>query len=86
MVLANAHMASAGEMTPDLARLLELSGGVNVTIAAATKKNGNIDRKKADRMIDPHGYFAKNKRKNRLREYLATVEADRQIGPSTPLN
>jgi hypothetical protein len=67
------------EMTPELARLLELSGGVNVTIAAATKRDGNIDRKKADRMIDPHGYFAKNKRKNRLREYLALVEAAKML-------
>ena len=29
--------------------------------------------RKADRMLDPHDYFGKNKRKNRLREYLAQV-------------
>jgi len=59
----------------DLARLLELSGGKNVTIADATDQGGNINRKKADRMLDPHDYFGKNKRKNRLHEYLTEIEA-----------
>lgn len=27
------------------------------TIASATKKNGEIDRNKANRIVDPHGYF-----------------------------
>lgn len=58
----------------DLQRLLELSGGKNVTIVGATKRNGNIDRKKADRILDPHDYFGKNKRKNKLREYLRFIE------------
>ena len=58
----------------DLKRLLELSGGKNVTIADASSKTG-IDRKKADRILDPHNYFEKNKRKyGRLHEYLDKVE------------
>jgi hypothetical protein len=65
-------------MDPDLLRLLELSGGLNVTIADATKRDGNIDRKKADRILDPHNYFGKNKRHSRLKEYLAQVEARSQ--------
>lgn len=64
-------------MTSDLDRLLELSGGKNVTIVGATKSDGNIDRGKADRILDPHDYFGKNKRQNRLKEYVAQVEADR---------
>jgi hypothetical protein len=51
------------------------SPGKNVTIAAATKPGGMIDRKKADRILDPHGYFEKNKRQ--IREYLAQVEKER---------
>jgi hypothetical protein len=39
------------------------SAGQNVTIADATKSNGGIDRRKADRMLDPHNYFGKNKRR-----------------------
>jgi hypothetical protein len=62
----------------DLARLIELSGGKNVTIAAATERSGNINRKKADRILDPHNYFGKNKRHNHLREYLAKVETTRR--------
>ena len=58
----------------DLKRLLELSGGKNVTIAAATERSGNINRRKADRILDPHNYFGKNKRRNHLREYLDKVE------------
>ena len=58
----------------ELRRILELSGGKNVTIAAATERGGNINRRKADRMLDPHDYFGKNKRHNHLREYLAQVE------------
>jgi hypothetical protein len=59
----------------DLQRLIELSGGKNVTIADATSKKG-IDRNKADRILDPHDYFGRNKRKyGRLHEYLAMVEA-----------
>ena len=61
----------------DLERLLELSGGKNVTIAAATERSGNINRKAADRILDPHDYFGQNKRKNHIREYLAQVESDR---------
>lgn len=34
------------------------------TIAIATKSNGNINRKTADRILDPQGYFEKNKRAN----------------------
>jgi len=54
----------------DLRRYLKLvetkkSGGKNVTIDDATKSSGDIDRKKADRMLDPHDYFGKNKRKMR---------------------
>lgn len=60
----------------DLERLLELSGGKNVTIADATERSGNINRKAADRILDPHDYFGKNKRQNHLREYLTQVESD----------
>ena len=55
----------------DLRRYLKLveknpSGGKNVTIANATKSTGEIDRRKADRMLDPHDYFGKNKKKNHI--------------------
>lgn len=33
------------------------------TIASATDSKGNVSRAKADRIADPKGYFAKNKRK-----------------------
>lgn len=29
---------------------------------SATDSNGNVDRAKANQMVDPRGYFAKNKR------------------------
>jgi hypothetical protein len=32
------------------------------TIASATGPHGKIDRAKANQMVDPRGYFAKNKR------------------------
>ena len=32
------------------------------TIISATDSNGQIDRTKANKMVDPKGYFAKNKR------------------------
>jgi hypothetical protein len=32
------------------------------TIASATGPHGKIDRNKANQMVDPRGYFAKNKR------------------------
>jgi len=35
-----------------------------MTITAATSHN-NIDRAKADKILDPKGYFAKNKKKLR---------------------
>jgi hypothetical protein len=54
------------------------SAGKNVTIADATGRGGMIDRKKANRMLDPHDYFGKNKRKNGLREYLRRVELERR--------
>ena len=31
------------------------------TIRSVTTKSGNIDRRKAQRLQDPHGYFAKAK-------------------------
>lgn len=39
------------------------------TIKTATGKQGQINRKTSDRIIDPHGYFAKNRRQ-------ATAEND----------
>ena len=63
-------------------RLLELAGvAKGPTIASATERSGNINRTTADRIIDPRGYFAKNKRKNRkvredsVRHYLQVVES-----------
>lgn len=32
------------------------------TIASATDAKGNVSRAKADKIADPRGYFAKNKR------------------------
>lgn len=32
------------------------------TIASATDSKGNVSRAKADKIADPKGYFAKNKR------------------------
>lgn len=32
------------------------------TIASATDSHGNVSRAKADKIADPRGYFAKNKR------------------------
>jgi len=46
-----------------LHHLFESKGLKIVTIASATKANGNIDRAKADRILDPRGYFEKNKHK-----------------------
>jgi len=60
----------------NLKRLLELSGGKNVTIANATERGGNINRKAADRILDTHDYFGKNKRKNHFREYLEIIEGE----------
>jgi hypothetical protein len=34
------------------------------TIASATGRGGQINRKTADRILDPKGYFEKNKRRN----------------------
>ncbi len=45
----------------ELDRLLELS---NITIVSATERDGEINRKKANQMVDPHGYFQKNKNEN----------------------
>ena len=33
------------------------------TIMSATDSNGQVDRAKADTMVDPRVYFAKNKRR-----------------------
>lgn len=67
-------------------RLLELAGiAKGPTIVSATERSGNVNRKTADRILDPKGYFEKNKQKNfhgksvnevqhGLREYLAMVE------------
>ena len=66
-------------MTDDLKRLLELSGGKNVTIADATERGGNINRHAADRILDPHDYFGKNKRKNHFREYLEIIEGQKSL-------
>ena len=46
-----------------LRRLLELAGIKAPTIASATQSDGNINRKTTDRILDPRGYFEKNKRK-----------------------
>ena len=44
-----------------------------VTIKSATTAKG-IDRKKADRILDPHGYFEKNKRATRRKMREATED------------
>jgi hypothetical protein len=47
----------------ELIRLLELAGMKAPTIvSASTEKDGGINRTTADRIIDPKGFFAKNKR------------------------
>lgn len=66
----------------DYQRLLELAGiAKGPTIADATERSGNINRTTSDRIIDPRGYFAKNKRQlhkkvreDSLHRYLADVE------------
>jgi hypothetical protein len=35
------------------------------TIASATGREGKINRNTADRMVDPRGYFARNKRRTK---------------------
>jgi hypothetical protein len=35
------------------------------TIASATGRDGKINRNTADRMVDPRGYFARNKRRTK---------------------
>jgi hypothetical protein len=56
------------------------SGGKNVTIADATGRGGMIDRKKADRILDPHHYFHSKwpSKPSKLREYLKRVEHERR--------
>lgn len=48
-------------METSISRLLELAKVP--TIASATERSGNINRKTADRILDPQGYFEKNKHK-----------------------
>ena len=36
-----------------------------VTIASATDSHGQVNRTKANSMVDPRGYFAKNKRQSK---------------------
>jgi hypothetical protein len=46
----------------DFTRLLELAGVKWPTIVSATKSSGEIDRKKADKMVDPRGWFPATKK------------------------
>lgn len=47
----------------NLIRLLELAGvAKGPTIVSATKSDGEIDRHQADMMVDPKGYFERNKK------------------------
>ena len=71
-------------------RLLELAGvAKGPTIADATERSGNINRTTSDRIIDPRGYFAKNKRKihkvheDGVRRYLQVVEKAKPYGTVT---
>lgn len=64
-------------------RVLELAGVKHVpTIRSATEPSGNINRRTADRIIDPRGYFAQNKRKlgkrSMFREVLQQVIDERR--------
>ena len=42
------------------------------TIKSATGPHGQINRKTSDRIVDPHGYFAKNKRAIKKRRFRPT--------------
>lgn len=65
-------------------RLLELAGVKAPTIASATERSGNINRKTADRILDPRGYFEKNKRKTRGRVTEAGMGTE-MAHPTMPL-
>lgn len=41
------------------------------TIMSATDSNGHVDRAKANQMVDPRGYFAKNKRRLKKKSVVA---------------
>lgn len=69
-----------------ISRILELAGiHQGPTIASAsTAKNGGINRRTANRMVDPRGYFQKNKNKNfhgkgSFYEVLSKVETERSL-------
>lgn len=44
-----------------------------VTIASATDNHGNVNRTKANKMVDPRGYFAKNKRLSKKKSQNSPV-------------
>jgi hypothetical protein len=71
-------------MNTSLQRLLELAGIKAPTIASATERSGNINRKTADRILDPRGYFEKNKRKNRRKMTEADVGTE-MAHPTMPM-
>ena len=48
----------------NIKRILELSGKAPTIVSASTEPDGGINRKTANRMVDPKGYFQKNKDKN----------------------
>jgi hypothetical protein len=43
------------------------------TIMSATDNNGHVNRNKANKMVDPRGYFAKNKRRIKRKNILSKV-------------
>jgi hypothetical protein len=43
------------------------------TIASSTKKNGEIDKKKAEKIIDPHGYFKPKSPLSEKQQFIQTT-------------
>ncbi len=46
-----------------------------MTLVGATKTNGEVSRGKAEKIVDPKGYFAQNKRKNNIK-IPESIDAD----------
>lgn len=70
----------------EIKRILELAGMAKppTIVSSSTEKNGGINRKKANKMVDPKGWFKGSssyylnhqKESKSLRDYLALVEAE----------
>jgi hypothetical protein len=52
-------------------KISELLSKKSQTITSATNSNGHVDRKKSDQILDPEGYFAKNKKSIKKKYILA---------------